>query len=96
MTWIRFLNPLYTLRLEREQVHLARSVASVAQSATLLAKRSDDARAAEAETIQNALTTFDGVRMQLQLIASHMACGKVKDAHLLVDQLIVILKDGHQ
>lgn len=101
MTWLRFLNPFYTLKLERSfravvgMAHqLADSAKVMSESASKLAV--DDAQSLrEGErALQEAAAGIRNVREGLGAVADSMACGRTAEAKVLVDAIIFLIDGG--
>lgn len=102
MTWLRFLNPLYTIRLERrfrEVVSLGHCLAGLSKTVAIDAKAlaDGDAKALKAgeAALRDAVAERRTMRAALEMIASHMASGKTMQAKQLVDGLITLIDARH-
>lgn len=98
MTWLRFLNPFYTVRLERrfrELVALGHSLAGISKTLATDAKElaDGDAQALKAgeAALRDAVAERRTLRTALGMAASQMASGNIGQAKALVDGLITLI-----
>lgn len=101
MSWLRFLNPRYVRRLEKdlaEAIALGNSLANMSKGVAADAKRIhlDNAtalRAGHAVMLQASADLRD-VRDVLKVITQDMACGRIAEAKVMVDSLLLLLDGG--
>lgn len=81
MTWLRYLNPFYARKLERDLAELVQRVNRVA-----------DLVESNANTIGNPDAVFAStVRSNLLTISDAMASGRAQDAKVMVDAMVLVL-----
>lgn len=106
MTWLRFLNPLYSLRLERKfsklevdhealktsALGLADRTRALARSTVTLIDVAEHNANESQHLITEAAVGINNMRDTLQMITDDLACGKASHAKMLVDALILVIE----